>query len=148
MTAVVQRVLEASVCVEAIEYSKIGKGLLVLLGVCTGDDEDKIKAAALKILDLRIFQDEDQKMNLSVRDIGGEVMVVSQFTLCSDKGKSGNRPSFINAEKPGSANLLYELMITEMKNSYDKEKIKTGKFAADMKVKLTNDGPVTIILEK
>ncbi|MEO8447399.1 MAG: D-aminoacyl-tRNA deacylase [bacterium] len=148
MTAVVQRVLEASVGIESIEHSKIGKGLLVLLGVCSGDDEDKIKAAALKILDLRIFQDKDEKMNLSVRDIDGEVMVVSQFTLCSDKGKSGNRPSFVNAEKPERANLLYELMITEMKNSYDTEKIKTGKFAADMKVKLTNDGPVTIILEK
>ncbi len=148
MIAVIQRVLSADVEIEKEVYSKIGQGLLILLGVRKGDLEENSAALAKKITDLRIFSDENDKMNLSVKDIDGEVMVISQFTLCSDNGKSGNRPSFALAEIPEKANSLYELFISEMKNYYKPAKIKSGKFAAHMKINLTNDGPVTIILEK
>lgn len=148
MIAVIQRVTKASVTIDGKMHSEIEKGLLVLLGVKTGDNDEQIKYLSKKIADLRIFSDEQDKMNLSVKDISGEIMVISQFTLCADNGKSGNRPSFVSAEKPERANELYELMITEMKNLYDSNKIKSGVFAADMKVELLNDGPVTIILER
>ncbi len=148
MISVIQRVKEASVSIDGKVYSNIGKGLLILLGVCKNDTSDYSAALARKIIDLRIFQDENEKMNLSVKDIYGEVMVVSQFTLCSDKAKSGNRPSFTNAETPEKANLHYNEFINEMKNYYAAGKIKTGIFAAKMEVNLINDGPVTIILDK
>lgn len=148
MIAVIQRVSEASVVIDGIEISKISSGLLILLGVRIGDSEEISKSMARKIIDLRIFSDENGKMNLSVKDTGGEVMVISQFTLCSDNGKSGNRPSFAFAEVPERANLLYELFIGELKNYFQPAKIKSGIFAAKMKVNLSNDGPVTIILEK
>jgi len=148
MIAVVQRVSHASVTIDGRLHSQIGKGLLVLLGVKTGDNEDQVKYLSKKIVDLRIFSDEQDKMNFSVKDIDGEIMVISQFTLCSDNGKSGNRPSFISAEKPERASELYELMLSEMKNLCSENKIKSGVFAADMKVELLNDGPVTIILER
>lgn len=148
MIAVIQRVTRASVTIDGKVHSEIGKGLLVLLGVKTGDNEEQVKYLSKKIADLRIFSDAQDKMNLSVRDIDGEILVISQFTLCSDNGKSGNRPSFAFAEKPERASALYELMISEMKNLYVPDKIKTGVFAADMKVELLNDGPVTIILER
>ncbi len=148
MTSVVQRVTEASVNIDGEVYSKIGRGLLILTGICKGDTKEKIIYTAKKIIDLRIFQDANEKMNLNVKDINGEVLVVSQFTLCSDSGKSGNRPSFIFAEEPEKAQPLYNMLITEMKNYYTEEKIRTGVFAAKMKVELSNDGPVTIILEK
>ncbi|MEO8209504.1 MAG: D-aminoacyl-tRNA deacylase [bacterium] len=148
MIAVIQRVAGASVEIEKKVYSKIGKGLIVLLGVKKGDSDENSRALAKKIIDLRIFPDENDKMNLSVKDINGAVLVISQFTLCSDNGKSGNRPSFAFAELPEKAKFLYELHINEMRNYYDSEKIKSGIFAAKMKVDLTNDGPVTIILEK
>ena len=148
MIAVVQRVREASVYIDNELYSNIGEGLLILLGVAKGDNEDNSAFLARKITDLRIFPDENDKMNLNVRDVYGEVMVISQFTLCSDKNKSGNRPSFTMAEIPETANRLYEHLISEMKNYYDKNKIKSGVFAGKMDIKLTNNGPVTIILEK
>ena len=103
---------------------------------------------AKKIIDLRIFSDENDKMNLSLRDIGGEALIISQFTLCTDNGKSGNRPSFINAELPERAEKLYILHIEEMKLSYDSKKIKNGAFGENMQIKLCNDGPVTIILQR
>lgn len=148
MIAVIQRVLSSSVTIDNKIYSNTGQGLLVLLGVKTGDTEEQVKYLSKKIVDLRIFSDEEGKMNLNVKDIKGEIMVISQFTLCADNGKSGNRPSFILAEKPERALQLYEQMTTEMRNLYDIEKIKSGVFAADMKIELINDGPVTIILER
>ena len=148
MIVVVQRVLRCSVTIDGNVHSEIGKGLLVFLGVKIGDGEEQVKYLSKKIGDLRIFSDEQDKMNFSVKDINGEIMVISQFTLCTDNSKSGNRPSFTMAEKPERANELYELMISEMKNSYEADKIKSGVFAADMKIDLLNDGPVTIILEK
>jgi D-tyrosyl-tRNA(Tyr) deacylase len=148
MTGVVQRVKSASVSIDGEVYSKIGSGLLVLLGVCRDDTYGDSKLFARKIIDLRIFSDENDKMNLSVRDILGEILVISQFTLCADKGKSGNRPSFINAELPDKAIALYEGFVSEMRDYYVTDKIKTGVFAAKMEVGLINDGPVTIILER
>ncbi|MEP7146336.1 MAG: D-aminoacyl-tRNA deacylase [bacterium] len=148
MIAIVQRVSEACVSIEGKLHSKIDKGLLILVGICNGDGRQNAQWMAKKIIDLRIFTDENEKMNLSVKDIDGEVLVISQFTLCSDKGKSGNRPSFGNAEEPEAANLLYELLVKELKDYYNTDKIRTGIFSAKMEVKLINEGPVTIILEK
>ncbi|MBS1551491.1 MAG: D-tyrosyl-tRNA(Tyr) deacylase [Bacteroidetes bacterium] len=148
MIAVIQRVNEASVLTGGILFSKIKKGLLVFIGIHRSDTEEDSVILAKKIIDLRIFSDENNKMNLSVRDIGGEVLVISQFTLCTDNGKSGNRPSFILAELPERAEKLYNLHIEEMKLSYDKLKIKNGAFGENMQVTLCNDGPVTIILQR
>lgn len=148
MIAVVQRVSSASVEIEAKEHSSIGQGYLVLLGIKKGDTEENASVIAKKIIDLRIFQDDAGKMNLGLRDVGGEVLAISQFTLCTDDSKSGNRPSFTMAEAPARANELYEFIIKEMKSYYEDSKIKTGVFAAEMKVSLVNEGPVTIILEK
>jgi len=148
MIAVIQRVLSASVTIDKELYSNIGKGLLILLGVRKGDTEENSRSLAKKIIDLRIFNDENDKMNFSMKDVDGEVLVISQFTLCSDNGKSGNRPSFTLAEIPERANALYEIHVNEMKSYYNSDKVKTGVFAAKMKVILINDGPVTIILER
>ena len=148
MIAVIQRVLESSVTIDGKVYSSTDKGLLVYLGVRRGDDEKNSDKLAQKISDLRIFEDEKGLMNLSVKDVRGEIMVISQFTLCTDNGKSGNRPSFIFAEEPEKASSLYERFNESLRNFYNKDKIKTGVFAAKMLVKSINDGPVTIILEK
>lgn len=148
MRSVIQRVAEASVSIDGELYSKIDKGLLILLGVCRGDNSGIARSLAKKFIDLRIFSDDDGKMNHSVKDINGEILIISQFTLCSDKGKSGNRPGFSDAESPETAYALYEEVISEMKEHYNESKIKTGVFAADMKVSLLNDGPVTILLDK
>lgn len=148
MRSVIQRVTEASVSIDGELYSKIDKGLLILLGVCRGDNSETARSLAKKFIDLRIFSDESGKMNLSVKDIKGEILIISQFTLCSDKGKSGNRPGFSDAESPETASALYEEVISGMKEHYSDIKIKTGVFAADMKVRLLNDGPVTILLDK
>lgn len=148
MIAVIQRVSEASVEIDGVIHSSIGKGYLVLLGVKKGDTEESAVYLAKKIVDLRIFQDTEGKMNLGLRDINGEALVISQFTLCTDRGKSGNRPSFTQAELPDRANPLYEKVLAEMKEYYEPEKVKSGIFAAEMKVQLVNSGPVTIILEK
>lgn len=148
MIAVIQRVKEASVYTGGELFSNIEEGLLIFLGIHKYDSEEDSRILAKKIIDLRIFSDENDKMNLSLRDIGGEALVISQFTLCTDNDKSGNRPSFINAELPERAEKLYNLHIEEMKLSYDNMKIKNGAFGENMQIKLCNDGPVTIILQR
>jgi len=148
MIAVIQRVLESGVEVEGRQVSKIGKGLLVFLGVKKGDTELNADLLSKKIINLRIFSDSQDKMNLCVKDIKGEILVISQFTLCTDNTKSGNRPSFTFAEDPEKANNLYNYFINKIKEDYSDDKIFSGVFAAEMKVSITNDGPVTIILEK
>ncbi len=145
MIAVIQRVLSASVTIDGEEHSAIGKGLLVLLGVKKGDTSAEAKYLADKTADLRIFEDEAGKMNLSVSDIGGEITVVSQFTLLADCSK-GRRPAFTDAAPPPEAIPLYEEYISLLREKgFD---VQTGVFGADMLVSLRNDGPVTIILEK
>ncbi len=148
MIAVVQRVSEASVIIEDKVHNKIGRGFLVLLGIKKGDTETSLKTLVKKVIELRIFPDENGKMNLSLKDVDGEVLVISQFTLCSDNEKSGNRPSFIFAEKPEKASALYDKFLDELREYYKSDKVFGGVFAAFMKIKLENDGPVTIILER
>lgn len=148
MISVIQRVNNANVIINGSVYSSIGKGLLVLLGIHKTDSETECRAMAKKITDLRIFNDAEDKMNLSVKDIEGEVLVISQFTLCTDNDKSGNRPSFFKAELPERANKMYERFIYDMKSVYSEEKIRKGVFGEKMEVNLSNDGPVTIILER
>ena len=146
MKLLVQRVKCASVEVESEILGKINKGFLVLLGITHSDDEKIADYLVEKLLNLRIFDDENDKMNLSLRDVEGQLLIISQFTLYADTKKSGNRPSFSNAAKPEQANKLYEYFIKKCKGKgvYTQ----TGKFGADMKVELLNDGPVTIMLEK
>ncbi len=144
MRAIVQRVKNASVTVENNVIGKIDKGLLVFLGVGDGDSSTDVDYMINKILDLRIFQDEFDKMNLSIKDIEGELLVVSQFTLYGDCRK-GKRPSFSSSASPSLANELYEEFISKAKLS--EIKVETGKFGANMQVDLLNDGPVTIMLE-
>lgn len=148
MIAVVQRVLKSGVEVNGKSVSKISRGLLVFLGVKKGDTEINADLLAKKTANLRIFSDTEDKMNLSVKDIEGEILVISQFTLCTDNNKSGNRPSFTFAEDPARANELYEYFIKKLKEEYKYNKVFSGIFAAEMKVDILNDGPVTIILEK
>ena len=145
MIAVIQRVRKAGVVIDNVQFSSIANGLLVLLGVCVSDSEEDVKWMVQKIANLRIFSDAEMKMNLSIKDINGEVLVVSQFTLLANT-KKGNRPSFTEAAKPDLAIPLYELFINKIQGHLTNE-IKTGKFGADMKVDLLNDGPVTIILD-
>ena len=144
MRAVIQRVLRASVKADGETVGEIGKGLLVLLGAGDGDTENDMQYIADKTAGLRIFSDEDDKMNLSVTDIGGEILVVSQFTLYGDCRK-GRRPNFTSALEPFAAERLYENFI----GALEAKGIKTahGKFGADMQVELINDGPVTILLD-
>ena len=144
MRAVVQRVTNADVKIDGRVNGKIDDGLLVLLGVGNGDTEEDMKYIADKIIKLRIFSDENDKMNLSLEDVGGSMLVISQFTLYGDCSH-GRRPYFGNAMEPVSANEMYEKFV-----AYIKEQgihTETGEFGADMKVSLTNDGPITIILE-
>jgi D-tyrosyl-tRNA(Tyr) deacylase len=145
MIAVIQRVSRASVTIEGVEYSKIGAGLLVLIGIEDADSEDDIQWLAAKIVAMRIFNDDQGVMNLSVKDIGGDIIVVSQFTLHAST-KKGNRPSYIKAAKPPIAIPLYERFINVVESEFGK-KIGTGIFGSDMKVDLINDGPVTIIID-
>lgn len=144
MKAVIQRVSRASVTVDGRLISRIGTGLLVLLGVEEGDTRENAVAMAKKTAALRIFRDENDKMNLSVRDCSGEAIVVSQFTLCADTRK-GNRPSFIGAAVPEIAAPLVDLFAEGMREQG--VPTQQGIFGADMKVELLNDGPVTILLE-
>lgn len=145
MKAVIQRVTSASVSVDGSEISKISEGLFVLLGVSEEDTESDAEILAKKTADLRIFEDENGKMNLSVKDVSGEVLVVSQFTLCADT-KKGNRPSFIKAKGPSEADRLYHFYMDKLKeNGIDK--IGHGSFGADMLCNINNNGPVTIILD-
>ena len=145
MKAVLQRVKHASVSIKGETFSEIKEGLLILYGVEKGDTREKMEWMAKKIPNLRIFEDENEKMNLSVSDIKGEILVVSQFTLAADC-KKGTRPGFDRAEFPDSAKKMYEDFISEIKKSG--LVVKTGKFGAMMDIALCNSGPVTIILEK
>lgn len=145
MRAVIQRVANASVEVENIIKGRIDSGLLVLLGVEPSDTIDEVKWLAQKIVNMRIFSDENGLMNKSILDYNGNVLLISQFTLFALTQK-GNRPSFINAAKPELAIALYEEMIRELNQLLGKE-IEHGVFGADMKVSLLNDGPVTIIMD-
>ena len=144
MIAVIQRVKSASVTIDNIPHSEIDSGLLVLLGVKVGDSEKQADYIAKKVANLRIFEDENGKMNLSVKDVGGEVLCVSQFTLYGD-ASHGNRPSFTLAERPERANALYEYAVRALE-SYGVT-VKKGVFGGDMQISQHNDGPVTILLE-
>jgi len=148
MITVIQRVLKAHIEIDGRIHVSSGRGLLILAGIKKGDTLRQIELMAKKIIDLRIFEDDKKKMNLSVKDVQGEILVISQFTLCTDNNKSGNRPSFTFAEEPVHAQEIYEKFLDYLKSFYFSERIKSGVFAADMKVNLVNDGPVTIILEK
>ncbi len=145
MKAVIQRVTSASVSVDGSEISKINEGLFILLGVSEEDTESDAEILAKKTADLRIFEDENGKMNLSVKDISGEILVVSQFTLCADT-KKGNRPSFIKAKEPSEADRLYHFYMDKL-NENGIDKIGHGSFGADMLCNINNNGPVTIILD-
>lgn len=145
MKLLVQRVNYASVKVDNQIIGKIKKGFLVFLGITHTDNEKIADYLVNKLLNLRVFEDENGKMNLSVKDIKGELLIISQFTLYANT-KEGNRPSFIDAAKPEYANKLYEYFITKCKESGIT--VQTGEFGADMKVELLNDGPVTVMLEK
>ncbi|MCX6206473.1 MAG: D-aminoacyl-tRNA deacylase [Bacteroidetes bacterium] len=145
MRVVIQRVTEASVKVEGKITGAIQKGLLVLVGIEDADTDEDIEWISSKIVNLRIFDDAAGVMNLSVKDIDGEVLLVSQFTLHAAT-KKGNRPSYIKASKPDVAIPMYEKLIVQLKKDLGKE-IPTGIFGADMKVQLLNDGPVTIVMD-
>ena len=145
MRAVIQRVKNADVKVDGKTIGEIDRGLLVLLGVGPDDTTKNADELLKKVCNLRIFRDENEKMNLSVKDIDGEILVVSQFTLYADCQK-GNRPSFVNAAPPEKANELYEYFKAQC--AKEVKHVGSGIFGADMKVSLLNDGPVTIILEK
>ena len=145
MKTVIQRVKKASVTIDGKTISNIEKGLLILLGISVDDNEKIIEKFAQKIVNLRIFGDSNGKMNLSLKDINGAILLVSQFTLYAN-AKRGNRPDFLQAAKPDRAIPLYESFIKALKSH--NIKVKTGKFGADMEISLINDGPVTIILEK
>ena len=146
MKLVVQRVKYASVEVEGKIVGKIDEGFLVLLGVGPDDSTENADYLVKKLVNLRVFRDENDKMNLSLKDVDGELLIISQFTLYADCS-AGNRPSFTNAAKPDKANELYEYFIQKC-NDENIKKVETGKFGADMKVELLNNGPVTILLEK
>lgn len=145
MKALIQRVSEASVEVDGRRVAEIGPGLLVLLGITHSDGMDDAAWLARKIPALRIFEDEAGLMNRSVQDIGGSVLVVSQFTLYADTHK-GNRPSFVAAARPEHAEPLYEALVRHLRDALGASRIGTGVFGAEMKVRLLNDGPVTVEL--
>lgn len=145
MIAIIQRVSEASVKIEGKINGEIGIGFMVLLGITHTDTQEDIEWLAKKIVGMRIFSDSEGKMNLDLEAVGGNILLISQFTLHAST-KKGNRPSFIEAARPEIAIPLYEKMITQLENLLGKP-IQTGEFGADMKVSLVNDGPVTIILD-
>ena len=145
MRAVIQRVTASRVEIAGETVGEIGAGLMILLGVSGTDTEEEMRYLAKKIVNLRIFTDENDKMNLSLMDIGGEALVVSQFTLYADCRK-GNRPSFIGAGRPEISEPLYESFVHEL-IALGVEKVATGQFGADMQVHIENDGPVTIVLD-
>jgi D-tyrosyl-tRNA(Tyr) deacylase len=145
MRAVLQRTAFASVKVDGNITGSIQKGLLVLMGVEDADSVEDIEWLSSKIVNLRIFDDENGVMNFSVKDVDGDILLVSQFTLHAST-KKGNRPSYIKASKPDIAVPMYEKMITQLETDFGK-KIQTGVFGADMKVELLNDGPVTIVID-
>ena len=145
MKVVIQRVSQASVTIEGNKVADIQKGLLVLVGIEDLDNQDDINWLTSKIANLRIFDDANHVMNLSLKDVDGEIIIISQFTLQAST-KKGNRPSYLKAAKPEIAIPLYESFIAQMETELGK-KVQTGKFGADMKVALLNDGPVTIIID-
>ena len=145
MRAVIQRVSKASVTVDGNVTGEINTGLVVLLGIEDADTHEDIQWLSAKIVNLRIFNDEDSVMNKSVMEVGGDILLISQFTLHAST-KKGNRPSYIKASKPEFAIPMYETIITQLEKDLGK-KIQTGIFGADMKVELLNDGPVTIIID-
>jgi D-aminoacyl-tRNA deacylase len=145
MRAVIQRVSEASVTINGQVKSSIGNGLLVLAGIEDADDKSDIDWLSGKIVNLRIFNDEKGVMNLSIRDTGGDILIVSQFTLHAST-KKGNRPSYIRASKPEIAIPVYHQLILQLRAELGKE-VFSGEFGADMKVRLLNDGPVTIVID-
>jgi len=145
MRAVIQRVNHAKLVIDDLLYSEIGHGLLVLLGIHETDGEEDVKWLVSKISQMRIFSDADDKMNLSLLDNGGSMMIVSQFTLHAST-KKGNRPSFIDAARPEQAIPLYEDFISRCRELFP-DRIATGSFGADMKITLLNDGPVTIVID-
>ena len=144
MRAIIQRVTHGKVTIDDSIYSEINRGYVILLGIFSNDDEKDMHKIIPKLLNLRIMGDHQDKMNLSILDIKGEILVVSQFTLCADVQK-GRRPSFINAKNPTEANKLYEQFVSELKKSG--LLVKTGVFGAKMNVEIQNDGPVTILLD-
>ncbi len=146
MKLVIQRVKKANVVVENKVIGEIDNGFLVLIGIAPTDTKENANFLVQKLIHLRVFEDENQKMNLSIKDIDGELLIISQFTLYADCSH-GNRPSFTTAAKPEFANELYEYFVEQCKKENIK-KVATGEFGADMQVTLQNDGPVTIILEK
>ena len=147
MKAIVQRVKSASVNIPDENYSeKIAKGLLILLGIKTGDTEEDVNFVADKCYNLRIFEDDENKMNKSVRDVFGEILVISQFTIYGETAR-GNRPSFIEAARPEEAIPLYNKFISRVRMNLGEEKVKVGIFGAMMVIELVNYGPVTVIVE-
>jgi D-aminoacyl-tRNA deacylase len=145
MRVIIQRVTQASVSINSKIKSEINTGLLVLVGIEDADTHEDIEWLSNKIVNLRIFDDENKVPNISVKDMGGDILLVSQFTLHAST-KKGNRPSYIKASKPDIAIPLYEKLILQLENDLGK-KIYTGEFGADMKVSLLNDGPVTIVID-
>lgn len=144
MRAVIQRVTEANVKIDGETVGQFGQGFLVLIGVEEGDGEADFKYMATKVPNLRIFEDEAGKMNLSLMDVGGQILAVSQFTLFGD-ARSSRRPSFIQAARPETANPMYERLVAHWREMGIH--VETGRFGADMKVSLVNDGPVTIMMD-
>jgi D-tyrosyl-tRNA(Tyr) deacylase len=145
MRAVVQRVIRASVTINASVHAAIGTGILILLGIEDADGPEDVRWLSNKLINLRIFNDAAGVMNLSLADTGGDILLVSQFTLFADIRK-GNRPSYIRASKPDIAVPLYESMVVQMEKDLGR-KVMTGVFGADMRVEILNDGPVTILLD-
>lgn len=145
MRVVIQRVTSASVTIDGMKKSEISQGLLILLGIENNDTEEDISWLCKKIVNLRIFNDENNVMNCSVKDVNGDMLVVSQFTLHAST-KKGNRPSYIRAAKPDTAIPIYEKFVQLLETESGKS-IQTGEFGADMKVALLNDGPVTILID-
>ena len=144
MRFVIQRVTSADVSIDNKTVGSIGHGLLILFGACDTDTEEMLPKFADKIVKLRIFADAEGKTNLSINDVGGELLIVSQFTLYADCRK-GNRPSFVHAGSPDAANLLYEKFVSLCRERVPK--VETGVFGADMKVRLENDGPFTVVID-
>ena len=147
MKALVQRVTEASVTIDGEVVAEIGRGYLVLFGVTHGDTEAMADKLASRIVKLRIFEDENGKTNKSIEDVAGSVIVVSQFTLYADTDH-GNRPGFSNAARPDLASPLYERFVADLRAALGPERVGTGRFGADMKVRLLNDGPFTVELQE
>lgn len=145
MRFLIQRVLDASVDIDGKTVAKIGRGFLVLIGCCESDTTKTADLYVRKLLGLRIFEDENGKTNLSLKDVGGSLLLVSQFTLYADCRK-GNRPGFTGAGSPAHARMLYDYIIRQCRLSVPV--VETGEFGADMKVRLTNDGPFTILLDE